>query len=149
MALIPFVKKDNFANNQFISELPNPAGLVRIAGQNQPIAIDGESMQTYTEDSDMALFNDIDDPNASENENIKSSHTATRGTITFMPFTNYFAHRYNKRFLEITEGNGYGSGYGSGSYISMSAPPSAWAQLKSNPYQAGILDQFRDRKSVV
>lgn len=141
--LIPFTHKDNFANNQFISSLPNPAGLVRIAGQNQPIAIDGESMQTYTEDSDMALFNDIEDPNASADENVKSSHTATRGVINFMPFTNYFAHRYNKRFLEITEGGAYGKRYATGTYLTANSPQSAWSAMKNNPYQAGILDQYR------
>jgi hypothetical protein len=145
VSVIPFEKVDKFVNKQFIVDHANPAGLVRVAGVNNVIPVQGESWQTLDFSGDFALFNDIENQNASDDENKKTQvNTATNNKITFMPLTQYYGIRVPRRFLEITTGDGYGRRWGTGQYLNANSAPQAWASVKNNPDFMPYLDALQN-----
>lgn len=145
VSVIPFEKKDQFVNKQFIVEHSAPAGLVRIAGVNNIIPVQGETWQTIDFDGDFALFNDIESTTASAEENSKKlTSTASNNSITFMPLTQYYGQRIPRRFLEITTGGAYGQRFTTGQWLNANSPQSAWAALKRNPDLMPYLDALQN-----
>ena len=139
MSLATIDLKPGFVDRRLISEQPAAGALAKISNST-PIELIGTQMQTIDFTGEMGIFGE-GAANATEKERKKSSNDATNGVVTINPITFYISYRFPKKFLQLAGING---AYNPTEATFRAGSPQTMLQsIVAQPYQAGILDQYR------
>lgn len=139
MSLATIDLKPGFVDRRLISEQPAAGALAKISNST-PIDLIGTQMQTIDFAGEMGIFGE-GASNAVEEEKKKSSNEATNGVVTINPITFYISYRFPKKFLQLFGVNG---AYNPTDATFRAGSPQTMLQsIVAQPYQAGILDQYR------
>lgn len=131
--------KPGFVDRRLISEQPAAGALAKISNST-PIDLIGTQMQTIDFTGEMGIFGE-GASNAATEEQKKSSNDATNGVVTINPITFYISYRFPKKFLQLFGVNG---AYNPTDATFRAGSPQTMLQsIVAQPYQAGILDQYR------
>ena len=139
MSLATIDLKPGFVDRKLISEQPAAGALAKISNST-PIDLIGTQMQTIDFTGEMGIFGE-GASNAVAAEQKKSSNDATNGVVTINPITFYISYRFPKKFLQLFGVNG---AYNPTDATFRAGSPQTMLQsIVAQPYQAGILDQYR------
>lgn len=139
MSLATIELKPGFVDRKLISEQPATGALAKISNST-PIDLIGTQMQTIDFTGEMGIFGE-GASNAKTAEQTKSSNDATNGVVTINPITFYISYRFPKKFLQLFGVNG---AYNPTDATFRAGSPQTMLQsIVAQPYQAGILDQYR------
>lgn len=139
MSLATIELKPGFVDRKLISEQPAAGALAKISNST-PIDLIGTQMQTIDFSGEMGIFGE-GAAGATEAENKKSSNDATNGVVTINPITFYISYRFPKKFLKLF---GVDGAYNPTDATFRAGSPQTMLQsILAQPYQAGILDQYR------
>ena len=139
MSLATIDLKPGFVDRKLISNQPAAGALAKISNST-PIDLIGMQMQTIDFTGEMGIFGE-GASNAVEAEKKKSSNDATNGVVTINPITFYISYRFPKKFLQLFGVNG---AYNPTDATFRAGSPQTMLQsIVAQPYQAGILDQYR------
>ena len=140
MSLATIDLKPGFVDRRLISEQPAAGALAKISNST-PIDLIGTQMQTIDFTGEMGIFGE-GASNAVDAEKKKSSNEATNGVVTINPITFYISYRFPKKFLQLFGVNG---AYNPTDATFRAGSPQTMLQsIVAQPYQAGILDQYRN-----
>lgn len=139
MSLATIELKPGFVDRKLISEQPAAGALAKISNST-PIDLIGTQMQTIDFTGEMGIFGE-GASNAVAAEQKKSSNGATNGVVTINPITFYISYRFPKKFLQLF---GVDGAYNPTDATFRAGSPQTMLQsILAQPYQAGILDQYR------
>lgn len=139
MSLATIDLKPGFVDRKLISEQPAAGALAKISNST-PIDLIGTQMQTIDFTGEMGIFGE-GASNAATAERTKSSNEATNSVVTINPITFYISYRFPKKFLQLFGVNG---AYNPTDATFRAGSPQTMLQnIVAQPYQAGILDQYR------
>lgn len=139
MSLATIELKPGFVDRKLISEQPAAGALARISNST-PIDLIGTQMQTIDFSGEMGIFGE-GAANETDAEKKKSSNNATNGVVTINPITFYISYRFPKKFLKLF---GVDGAYNPTDATFRAGSPQTMLQsILAQPYQAGILDQYR------
>lgn len=139
MSLATIDLKPGFVDRKLISEQPAAGALAKISNST-PIDLIGTQMQTIDFTGEMGIFGE-GASNAMDEEKKKSSNDATNSVVTINPITFYISYRFPKKFLQLF---GVDGAYNPTDATFRAGSPQTMLQsIVAQPYQAGILDQYR------
>ena len=139
MSLATIDLKPGFVDRKLISDQPAAGALAKISNST-PIDLIGTQMQTIDFTGEMGIFGE-GATGAVAAEQKKSSNDATNGVVTINPITFYISYRFPKKFLQLFGVNG---AYNPTDATFRAGSPQTMLQsIVAQPYQAGILDQYR------
>lgn len=139
MSLATIELKPGFVDRQLISNQPAAGALARISNTT-PIDLIGTQMQTIDFSGEMGIFGE-GATGATDEEKKKSSNEASNGVVTINPITFYISYRFPKKFLKLF---GVDGAYNPTDATFRAGSPQTMLQsILAQPYQAGILDQYR------
>lgn len=139
MSLATIELKPGFVDRKLISDQPAAGAIARISNST-PIDLIGTQMQTIDFSGEMGIFGE-GAPDAAEAEKTKKSNNATNGVVTINPITFYISYRFPKKFLQLF---GVDGAYNPTDATFRAGSPQTMLQsILAQPYQAGILDQYR------
>lgn len=131
--------KPGFVDRKLISDQPAAGAIARISNST-PIDLIGTQMQTIDFSGEMGIFGE-GAADATDAENKKTSNNATNGVVTINPITFYISYRFPKKFLQLF---GVDGAYNPTDATFRAGSPQTMLQsILAQPYQAGILDQYR------
>lgn len=139
MSLATIELKPGFVDRKLISNQPAAGAIARISNST-PIDLIGTQMQTIDFSGEMGIFGEgATDETVDEKK--KKSNTATNGVVTINPITFYISYRFPKKFLQLF---GVDGAYNPTDATFRAGSPQTMLQsILAQPYQAGILDQYR------
>lgn len=139
MSLATIELKPGFVDRKLISEQPAAGAIAKISNST-PIDLIGTQMQTIDFSGEMGIFGEgVTGETAAEKK--KKSNDATNGVVTINPITFYISYRFPKKFLQLF---GVDGAYNPTDATFRAGSPQTMLQsILSQPYQAGILDQYR------
>ena len=139
MSLATIELKPGFVDRKLISDQPAAGAIAKISNST-PIDLIGTQMQTIDFSGEMGIFGE-GATGAAEAEKKKSSNDATNGVVTINPITFYISYRFPKKFLQLF---GVDGAYNPTDATFRAGSPQTMLQsILAQPYQAGILDQYR------
>ena len=139
MSLATIELKPGFVDRKLISTQPAAGAIARISNST-PIDLIGTQMQTIDFTGEMGIFGE-GAANATGPEKSKKSNPATNGVVTINPITFYISYRFPKKFLQLF---GVDGAYNPTDATFRAGSPQTMLQsILAQPYQAGILDQYR------
>lgn len=139
MSLATIELKPGFVDRKLISEQPAAGAIARISNST-PIDLIGTQMQTIDFSGEMGIFGEGATGEAPD-EKLKKSNDATNGVVTINPITFYISYRFPKKFLQLF---GVDGAYNPTDATFRAGSPQTMLQsILAQPYQAGILDQYR------
>lgn len=139
MSLATIELKPGFVDRKLISEQPAAGAIARISNST-PIDLIGTQMQTIDFSGEMGIFGE-GATGATDDEKKKKSNEATNGVVTINPITFYISYRFPKKFLQLF---GVDGAYNPTDATFRAGSPQTMLQsILAQPYQAGILDQYR------
>lgn len=139
MSLATIDLKPGFVDRKLISDQPAAGAIARISNST-PIDLIGTQMQTIDFSGEMGIFGE-GAADATDAENKKTSNNATNGVVTINPITFYISYRFPKKFLQLF---GVDGAYNPTDATFRAGSPQTMLQsILAQPYQAGILDQYR------
>lgn len=139
MSLATIELKPGFVDRKLISNQPAAGAIARISNST-PIELVGTQMQTIDFSGEMGIFGE-GATNETDAEKKKSSNNATNGVVTINPITFYISYRFPKKFLQLF---GVDGAYNPTDATFRAGSPQTMLQsILAQPYQAGILDQYR------
>lgn len=139
MSLATIELKPGFVDRTLISNQPAAGAIARISNST-PIDLIGTQMQTIDFSGEMGIFGE-GATGETEAEKNKSSNNATNGVVTINPITFYISYRFPKKFLQLF---GVDGAYNPTDATFRAGSPQTMLQsILAQPYQAGILDQYR------
>lgn len=139
MSLATIELKPGFVDRKLISEQPAAGAIAKISNST-PIDLIGTQMQTIDFSGEMGIFGE-GATDAADAESKKASNNATNGVVTINPITFYISYRFPKKFLQLF---GVDGAYNPTDATFRAGSPQTMLQsILAQPYQAGILDQYR------
>lgn len=139
MSLATIDLKPGFINRKLISDQPAAGAIARISNST-PIDLIGTQMQTIDFSGEMGIFGE-GATNETTDEKKKTSNDATNSVVTINPITFYISYRFPKKFLQLF---GVDGAYNPTDATFRAGSPQTMLQsILAQPYQAGILDQYR------
>ena len=139
MSLATIELKPGFVDRKLISNQPAAGAIARISNST-PIDLIGTQMQTIDFSGEMGIFGE-GATGETEAEKKKNSNDATNGVVTINPITFYISYRFPKKFLQLF---GVDGAYNPTDATFRAGSPQTMLQsILAQPYQAGILDQYR------
>lgn len=139
MSLATIELKPGFVDRKLISEQPAAGALAKISNST-PIDLVGTQMQTIDFSGEMGIFGE-GAAGETDAEKKKSSNNATNSVVTINPITFYISYRFPKKFLKLF---GVDGAYNPTDATFRAGSPQTMLQsILAQPYQAGILDQYR------
>jgi hypothetical protein len=139
MSLATIELKPGFVDRKLISNQPAAGAIARISNST-PIDLIGTQMQTIDFSGEMGIFGE-GAAGATEAEKMKTSNDANNGVVTINPITFYISYRFPKKFLQLF---GVDGAYNPTDATFRAGSPQTMLQsILAQPYQAGILDQYR------
>lgn len=139
MSLATIELKPGFVDRKLISEQPAAGAIARISNST-PIDLVGTQMQTIDFSGEMGIFGE-GAADETDDEKKKTSNEATNGVVTINPITFYISYRFPKKFLKLF---GVDGAYNPTDATFRAGSPQTMLQsILAQPYQAGILDQYR------
>jgi hypothetical protein len=139
MSLATIELKPGFVDRKLISNQPAAGAIAKISNST-PIDLIGTQMQTIDFSGEMGIFGE-GATNETEDEKKKKSNEATNGVVTINPITFYISYRFPKKFLQLF---GVDGAYNPTDATFRAGSPQTMLQsILAQPYQAGILDQYR------
>lgn len=139
MSLATIELKPGFVDRKLISNQPAAGAIARISNST-PIDLIGTQMQTIDFSGEMGIFGEGATGEA-DAEKTKKSNEATNGVVTINPITFYISYRFPKKFLQLF---GVDGAYNPTDATFRAGSPQTMLQsILAQPYQAGILDQYR------
>lgn len=139
MSLATIELKPGFVDRKLISEQPAAGAIAKISNST-PIDLIGTQMQTIDFSGEMGIFGEGVAGEA-DAEKKKSSNSATNGVVTINPITFYISYRFPKKFLKLFGVDG--SYNPTDATFRAGSPQTMLQSILAQPYQAGILDQYR------
>lgn len=139
MSLATIDLKPGFIDRRLIAEQPQSGALVKIANPTN-LDLVGSQVQTINFEGEMGIFGE-GAVNATDAEKSKTSNDASNGSITITPITFHISYRFPKKFLQLFGVNGYNP---SDPTFRAGAPQTMLNNIISQPYQAGILEQYQN-----
>ena len=139
MSLATIELKPGFVDRKLISDQPAAGAIAKISNST-PIDLIGTQMQTIDFSGEMGIFGE-GATGETEAEKKKKSNDATNGVVTINPITFYISYRFPKKFLQLF---GVDGAYNPTDATFRAGSPQTMLQsILAQPYQAGILDQYR------
>lgn len=139
MSLATIELKPGFVDRKLISNQPAAGAIARISNST-PIDLIGTQMQTIDFSGEMGIFGE-GATGETDAEKKKKSNDATNGVVTINPITFYISYRFPKKFLQLF---GVDGAYNPTDVTFRAGSPQTMLQsILAQPYQAGILDQYR------
>lgn len=139
MSLATIELKPGFVDRKLISNQPAAGAIARISNST-PIDLIGTQMQTIDFSGEMGIFGEGATGETAAEKN-KKSNDATNGVVTINPITFYISYRFPKKFLQLF---GVDGAYNPTDATFRAGSPQTMLQsILAQPYQAGILDQYR------
>lgn len=139
MSLATIELKPGFVDRKLISDQPAAGAIARISNST-PIDLIGTQMQTIDFSGEMGIFGEGAAGETADEKN-KKSNDATNGVVTINPITFYISYRFPKKFLQLF---GVDGAYNPTDATFRAGSPQTMLQsILAQPYQAGILDQYR------
>lgn len=139
MSLATIELKPGFVDRKLISDQPAAGAIAKISNST-PIDLIGTQMQTIDFSGEMGIFGE-GATGETEDEKGKKSNNATNGVVTINPITFYISYRFPKKFLKLF---GVDGAYNPTDATFRAGSPQTMLQsILAQPYQAGILDQYR------
>lgn len=139
MSLATIELKPGFVDRKLICDQPAAGAIARISNST-PIDLIGTQMQTIDFSGEMGIFGE-GASNATTDEQKKSSNNVSNGVVTINPITFYISYRFPKKFLKLF---GVDGAYNPTDATFRAGSPQTMLQsILAQPYQAGILDQYR------
>ena len=139
MSLATIELKPGFVDRKLISDQPTAGAIARISNST-PIDLIGTQMQTIDFSGEMGIFGE-GAADETDSEKKKSSNSATNGVVTINPITFYISYRFPKKFLKLF---GVDGAYNpTDTAFHAGSPQTMLQSILAQPYQAGILDQYR------
>lgn len=139
MSLATIELKPGFVDRKLISNQPAAGAIAKISNST-PIDLIGTQMQTIDFSGEMGIFGEGATGETTA-EKTKKSNEATNGVVTINPITFYISYRFPKKFLQLF---GVDGAYNPTDATFRAGSPQTMLQsILAQPYQAGILDQYR------
>lgn len=139
MSLATIELKPGFVDRNLISNQPAAGALSKLSNTT-PIDLIGTQMQTIDFTGEMGIFGE-GVTGETDAEKKKTSNEATNGVVTINPITFYISYRFPKKFLKLF---GVDGAYNPTDATFRAGSPQTMLQsILAQPYQAGILDQYR------
>ena len=139
MSLATIELKPGFVDRKLISNQPAAGAIAKISN-SIPIDLIGTQMQTIDFSGEMGIFGEGATGETDDEKN-KKSNDATNGVVTINPITFYISYRFPKKFLQLF---GVDGAYNPTDATFRAGSPQTMLQsILAQPYQAGILDQYR------